>query len=139
MTECVNSQVVTLECFAVYMGKEGRVRSLGLRERKKERTREQLVEAALRLFTQRGYEETTIDEVVDAVEVSPRTFFRYFQSKEDVLVAWVDEFIDRVRDALAATPPDEDPYTALRNALAEAVTVYETKRTHFIALEQFIA
>ena len=48
------------------------VRSLGLRERKKERTREQLVEAALRLFTQHGYEGTTIDEIVDAVEVSPR-------------------------------------------------------------------
>jgi len=115
------------------------VRSLGLRERKKERTREQLVEAALRLFTQHGYEGTTIDEIVDAVEVSPRTFFRYFQSKEDVLVAWVDEFSNRVHHALATRPLDEEPYTALRSALTEAVTVYETKRTHFIALERFIA
>jgi AcrR family transcriptional regulator len=130
---------MTRECMAVPSERMVRVRSLGLRERKKERTREQLVEAALRLFTQRGYEGTTIDEVVDAVEVSPRTFFRYFQSKEDVLVAWVDEFIDRVRDALGACPPDEEPYTALRNALTDAVTVYETKRTHFIALERFIA
>jgi AcrR family transcriptional regulator len=115
------------------------VRSPSLRERKKERTREQLVDAALRLFTQRGYEETTIDDVVDAVEVSPRTFFRYFQSKEDVLVAWVDEFIERVRHALTARPPDEEPFTALGNALTEAVAVYESKRTHFIALERFIA
>jgi AcrR family transcriptional regulator len=115
------------------------VRSPSLRERKKERTREQLVGAALRLFTQRGYEETTIDDVVDAVEVSPRTFFRYFQSKEDVLVAWVDEFIERVRAALAARPPDEEPFTALRHALTEAVTVYDTKRAHFITLERFIA
>jgi AcrR family transcriptional regulator len=115
------------------------VRSLSLRERKKARTREQLVEAALRLFTQRGYEATTIDEVVDAVEVSPRTFFRYFQSKEDVLVAWVDEFSERVRQALAARPPDEEPYTALRHALTDAVAIYNTKRAHFIALERFIA
>jgi AcrR family transcriptional regulator len=115
------------------------VRSSGLRERKKERTREQLLDAALRLFTQRGYEETTVDDIVDTVEVSPRTFFRYFQSKEDVLVAWVDEFIDRVRDALATRPPDEEPFTALGKALTEAVAVYDTNRTHFIALERFIA
>jgi len=115
------------------------VRALGLRERKKERTREQLVVTALQLFTQRGYEETTIDDVVDAVEVSPRTFFRYFQSKEDVLVAWVDEFSERVRHALAARPPAEEPFTALGNALTAAVAVYEAKRTHFLALERFIA
>jgi AcrR family transcriptional regulator len=130
---------MTLERIAVRLERMVPVRCLGLRERKKERTREQLVDAALRLFTQRGYEETTIDEVVDAVEVSPRTFFRYFQSKEDVLVAWVDQFSDRVRHALAARPPDEEPYTALRNALTDAVAIYETKRTHFIAIERFIA
>lgn len=139
MAAYAKSQEMTLERMDVLSERTVQVRSLGLRERKKERTREQLVEAALRLFTQRGYEETTIDEVVNAVEVSPRTFFRYFQSKEDVLVTWVDEFSDRVRHALAARPPDEEPYTALRNALTDAVAIYETKRTHFIAIERFIA
>jgi AcrR family transcriptional regulator len=139
MAGYVKSQAMTLERISAMSERMVQVRSLSLRERKKARTREQLVEAALRLFTQRGYEATTIDEVVDAVEVSPRTFFRYFQSKEDVLVAWVDEFSDRVRHALAAAPPDEDPYTALRNALTDAVAIYDTKRTHFIALERFIA
>ncbi|QWF78190.1 TetR/AcrR family transcriptional regulator [Amycolatopsis sp. CA-230715] len=57
---------------------------VSLRERKKQRTRQALAETAVSMFTERGFEATTLDALVDAVEVSKRTFFRNFRSKEDV-------------------------------------------------------
>ncbi|WIV57932.1 TetR family transcriptional regulator [Amycolatopsis nalaikhensis] len=62
-------------------------RTLPLRERKKLRTRRALADTALRLFLERGFQETTLDQLVDAVEVSKRTFFRMYESKEDVAMA----------------------------------------------------
>ncbi|WP_433423364.1 TetR/AcrR family transcriptional regulator [Microtetraspora malaysiensis] len=65
--------------------------TLPLRERKKARTRKALIETAMRLFTEKGYDRATLDELVDAVEVSKRTFFRNFPTKEDVALAADDE------------------------------------------------
>ncbi|MFD0687761.1 TetR family transcriptional regulator [Actinomadura fibrosa] len=89
----------------------------GLRERKKQRTRLALIDAALDLFLAKGYEATTIDEIVSAVEVSQRTFFRYFATKEDVVTGFLAEYDSALEEALAARPAGERPFTALFEAL----------------------
>ncbi|WP_433463306.1 TetR family transcriptional regulator [Spirillospora sp. CA-128828] len=89
----------------------------GLRERKKQRTRLALIDAALDLFLAKGYEATTIDEIVAAVEVSQRTFFRYFGTKEDVVTNFLTEHDQVLVEALTARPPDERPFTALFESL----------------------
>lgn len=89
----------------------------GLRERKKQRTRLALIDAALELFLSQGYEATTIDEIVAAVEVSQRTFFRYFATKEDVVTNFLTEHDQAMAAALAARPPGERPFTALYESL----------------------
>jgi len=77
---------------------------LPLRERKKLRTRQALVETAVAMFTERGFDETTLDELVDAVEVSKRTFFRNFASKEDVVMTPVKQLWEAVLEVLAEHP-----------------------------------
>lgn len=94
---------------------------ISLRERKKARTREALVEAALRLFAERGFEATTVADIAEAAEVSPRTFFTYFPSKEDVLFARRQDRIERIRDALAKRAPDESFLDALRRAAHDII------------------
>jgi AcrR family transcriptional regulator len=76
----------------------------GLRERKKHQTRRALAAAALRLFGERGYEQTTVADIAAAADVSPRTFFSYFRTKEDVLFADTDERIDLLRAAISELP-----------------------------------
>ena len=87
------------------------------RERKKRQTRDALVHAALTLFDAKGYEHTAVREITDAVDVSERTFFRYFANKEDLALSVVREGTAALMRELAARPPAEPPMTALSNAL----------------------
>ncbi|MFI6893990.1 TetR family transcriptional regulator [Streptomyces sp. NPDC050256] len=89
----------------------------GLRERKKRRTRDALLRAALDLFTTQGYEETTVDEIADAVEVSQRTFFRYFAGKEAVVFAVQEMVESRFILELRQRPAAEAPFEAMRRAV----------------------
>src|SRR6266511_4728960 len=91
--------------------------SIGLRERKKLRTRTELSDAAFRLFAERGFDETTIEDIVEQVEVSPRTFFRYFDSKEDVVIGFFDDLGLELWAMLESRPDKEAPFSALRGAL----------------------
>lgn len=88
----------------------------GRRERKKQRTRDALIEAAMELFAAKGYERTAVHEISDAVDVSERTFFRYFASKEDLALSFVRDGAATFAAALAARPPEEEPLTAARAA-----------------------
>jgi AcrR family transcriptional regulator len=89
--------------------------SIGLRERKKLRTRAAIQKEALRLFLEKGYEATTIEDIAEAVEISPSTFFNYFPSKEAVV--FQDDLDPLIFAAFNAQPAEVSPITALRNAI----------------------
>ena len=92
----------------------------GLRERKKLRTRQAIATAALRLFAERGYEETTIADIAAAADVSPRTFFSYFPSKEDVIFAEIDDRLAEVAERLRPTP-GETPMATIRRSIVDVL------------------
>ena len=91
------------------------------RERKKRQTRDALVHAALALFIAKGYEQTAVREITDAVDVSERTFFRYFANKEDLALSFARDHADALLRELTARPLSEPPLVALRNALHAAI------------------
>jgi len=86
-----------------------------LRERKKAKTRATIQQHALRLFREQGYDATTVEQIADAAEVSPSTFFRYFPTKEEV-VLW-DDLDPQIIPAFEAQPGELGPIQALRGAL----------------------
>ncbi|MGW0771341.1 TetR/AcrR family transcriptional regulator [Streptomyces sp. NPDC002676] len=92
---------------------------LGLRERKKLRTRRAIREAARRLIDERGYDNTTIEQIAAMAEVSPSTVFRYFPSKEHIVLT--DDYAQSSMAFLRERPADEPPLAALRGALTEMV------------------
>ncbi|RVU26378.1 TetR family transcriptional regulator [Streptomyces antnestii] len=91
-----------------------------MRERKKQRTRDALLRSALELFTTKGYDRTTVDEIAEAVDVSQRTFFRYFTSKEETAFAVQDMVESRFIAILRERPAAESPFEALRAAVLDA-------------------
>lgn len=87
---------------------------LGLRERKKIKTRQAIRRAAFRLIEQNGYAATTVEQIAEAAEVSPSTFFRYFPSKESLLLA--DDLDPLISAAFESAPPDLSLIQAFRRA-----------------------
>jgi len=94
----------------------------GLRERKKARTRASIREHALRLFREQGYQATTVEKIAEAAEVSPSTFFRYFPTKEDVVLQ--DDMDLRMIEALEQQPPELGPVAAVRAAAQQMFASY---------------
>jgi AcrR family transcriptional regulator len=136
-------------------GETARVRP-GLRERKKQRTRETIARVALQLFAERGYEHTTVAEVADAAEVSKRTIFAYFDGKEDILFGDVPALLEQLRQTLEQRPPGSTTVEALREFLSSGAPIDDnallrqkivnaderlrlSKRARFGRVEQLIA
>src|SRR6266508_1859050 len=97
------------------------MRSPGLRERRKLQTREEIIDAAIDLFERQGYDETTVEDVAAAADVSPRTFFRYFDSKLDVVFAEKDHGDGMFEAMLAERPASEGPLEALHAVMRQAL------------------
>lgn len=88
----------------------------GLRERTRRAIRKEVTEAAARLFVERGYEATTIDDIAEAVGMSRRTLYRYFSTREDVVVGKLDVVADEVLAALRERPAGEPVWESLRHS-----------------------
>jgi AcrR family transcriptional regulator len=91
----------------------------GLRERKKAKTRAAIREAAMTLFEQQGFTATTVEQIAESAEVSPSTFFRYFPTKEDVVLA--DDWDAPMAEAIRAQPPELSPADALMAGMRSVV------------------
>jgi AcrR family transcriptional regulator len=100
----------------------GQARPGGLRERKKARTRASIREHALRLFREQGYHATTVEKIAEAAEISPSTFFRYFPTKEDLVLQ--DDMDTRMIEALERQPAGLSPLAAIRAAVREMFASY---------------
>jgi AcrR family transcriptional regulator len=95
----------------------------GRRERKRRQTRERIEAAARALFLERGFDGTTIEDITEAADVSKRSFFDYFPSKEEVVFAWQDKFADELADAVAAQPKDASIVAVIEGALSSLVLI----------------
>jgi AcrR family transcriptional regulator len=92
-----------------------------LRERKKARLRVEMTRAAVELFKEQGFEATTVEQIVARVETSPRTFFRYFGTKEDVLFGDTPDRLHSLRERLDNAGRDEPPIEVVKDALIEQI------------------
>ena len=112
--------------------------ALSLRERQKWLAQSTIEETALRLFLQKGYEHTSIQDIADAVKMSPRTFFRYFASKDEVLLGPIRAAQQEALIALQRTTPALTPHAALRMMLTYLARRYEEQRDGFALRYQVV-
>jgi AcrR family transcriptional regulator len=100
-------------------------KTLDLRSKARESARAEIAEVAFRVFAERGFDQVTATEVAAAAGISRASFFRYFESKEDAVFVAQEEMGVNIAAGLAARPPGEDAWTALRNALDTVLETYQ--------------
>lgn len=96
----------------------------GLRERKKRERRRRIEDAAIRLFERQGFDATTVEQIATAADIAPRTFFSYFDTKDDVVLAEYADRLAHIIDELGRRPADEPAWTALRHSFAAVASDY---------------
>jgi AcrR family transcriptional regulator len=112
----------------------------GLRERKREKTRDALAQSALRLFAERGFDRVTVEEIAAAHDLSARTFFRYFASKEELVMGKYEFFGEQLAEDLAARPADEPIWVSLRQVFGRVADHVENdaRRAESVAMEKIV-
>lgn len=111
---------------------------MSLRERKRIRTRDALVNAAMSLFLEKGFASTTVDEIVERAEISRRTFFRYFASKEAVVFPHRERYLEAFREVLRGGTYDEKPLLRLSSVVLSMVETYEQDREQILQQRRVI-
>jgi len=104
---------------------EGTRSGVELREQRRERNAREIQQAAMSLFAARGYAGVTVEDIASEAGISERTFFRYFASKDHLLVAEASRRIEIIHESLTGQPDDLDAWTALRNAVLDQSTSEE--------------
>ncbi|HYZ28254.1 MAG TPA: TetR family transcriptional regulator [Thermoleophilaceae bacterium] len=110
----------------------------GLRERKKQQTREAIIRAAFRLFRKRGFDATTIADIAEVADISPRTFFSYFESKEAVVFHDFDEVREGLAAHLQRREPGETTFDALRAWVDKWVQNADVQSREHVARRELI-
>lgn len=105
---------------------------LGLRERKKRERRRCIEDAAITLFERHGFDGTTIEQIAAAADIAPRTFFYYFPTKEDVVLADYSTRLERIVAELSERPESEGPWEALQACFVEVAADYEAARDDLV-------
>jgi AcrR family transcriptional regulator len=105
----------------------------GLRERNRRQTLQRIAEVGVELFLAQGYEATTLDEIAAAAGISRRTFFYYFKSKDDILLAHIDGYADALKASVLEHSSGEAPLEVVREALLKLSTRFQLPRTIAIA------
>lgn len=124
-----------VRCYCEAVRRRTEQPGLTLAERKRQLVRDELAEAALRLLAKQGFEQTTVDELAAAAGVSRRTFFRYFASKEDVLISSVVVVSEGIVAEVAARPAGEPAAVAIREAVKTvAIEDFAVEREKSVAL-----
>jgi len=108
----------------------------GVRAQRKEETRAAIRDAAFRLFAEQGFEATTVDDIAAAADVSPRTFFRYFPTKDDVVFNDHPERLEDLREMLAARPDDEPILDSLRAVVRSLADDMDAKHDQIVASQE---
>ena len=112
---------------------------LGLRERKKLRTRATLIDAAVELCNRQGFERTTVEQIAAIADVSPRTFSRYFATKDAVVLAFIDDVVKKIAVELARQPADISDLEALYRAHVQAFNNTKTAPANGLTAERLLA
>ena len=112
---------------------------IGLRERKKRERRGCIEAAALDLFEAQGFDSATVEEIAVAADIAPRTFFSYFPTKEDVVLADYAGRLERITSELDRRPDDEAPWSAVRASFLLVARDYEAQREELIRRFTIIA
>ena len=111
----------------------------GLRQRKKAQTRQRIERAALELFSRHGFDAVTVEAIAAEAEIAPRTFFHYFPTKEDVVLADYADRLDRLIAEVRSRPAEEPPWAALRAAFVEVGSDYQQHREQLVRRFEIMA
>lgn len=98
------------------------------RDLRRSKLRKETINCALQLFKKKGYDATTVNDIADAVGMSPRTFFRYFKTKDDAIFDWIDQQGEFMRPLLLARPAGEPPLQAMEHAFLELAQFHDANR-----------